>query len=305
MLSRKLQETDRLKSQPRSHVGSVWDVSQTAYCLSTMSFWDVYLFNSLLGLALVLVALLCGLVCAARGRRIFAEDLGGLGFATVFREATVTVLVVLSYTFLIKLIVSQFQVLSCFTLTPSAGESVSLLSFHPTESCWPEGYTGTAITLIVAYSAALCYLNGYVLYANRHRLGEFDVRIQYAFLYRGFTDKYYYWGFVLLMRRFTLEVIGTLVPQSFNPVRSSCLISIVLVVATTVHTRRQPFERESINILESASLATALLTIMCSLYLRTSMHERVRTSNTDFAHTSSAAESAIAFAAVANILLGG
>ena len=279
-----------------SHVGSVWDVGQTAYCFSALGFWDIYRFNSLLGPALLLVGLLCGLTCAARGRRIFAKDLGGLGFAAVFREATMTVLVVLAYTFLVKLIVTQFQVLSCFDLVPSVGDSSSLLAFNPTVSCWPEGYTGIAIILIVVYSAALCYLNGYVLYANRHRLDEFDVRIQYAFLYKGFTDKHYYWGFVLLMRRFALGVIGTLLPQSYNAVKSSCLVSVVLIVSTTVHTREQPFEQESINALESASLAIALLTILCSLYLRTSYN--------DFTHTSLEAESVTAFAAIANILLG-
>lgn len=196
-----------------SHVGSVWDVGQTAYCFSKLGFWDIYRFNSLLGPALLLVGLLCGLTCAGRGRRIFAKDLGGLGFAAVFREATMTVLVVLAYTFLVKLIVTQFQVLSCFDLVPSVGDSFSLLAFNPAVSCWPEGYTGIAIILIVVYSTTLCYLNGYVLYANRHRLGEPDVRIQYAFLYKGFTDKHYYWGFVLLMRRFALGVIGCSLAQ--------------------------------------------------------------------------------------------
>ena len=63
-----------------------------------------------------------------------------------------------------------------------------------------------------------------------------------------------------------------------------------------VHTREQPFEQESINALESASLATGLLTILCSLYLRTSYN--------DFTHTSLEAESVTAVAAIANILLG-
>lgn len=87
-----------------------------------------------------------------------------------------------------------------------------------------------------------------------------------------------------------------MVPQSYNVVKSSCLVSVVLIVSTTVHTREQPFEQESINALESASLATGLLTILCSLYLRTSYN--------DFTHTSLEAESVTAVAAIANILLG-
>ena len=90
-------------------------------------------------------------------------------------------------------------------------------------------------------------------------------RMRLGFLTSGYSDEYYYWEIVLLMRKTLIVLMLTFLAPVSSGVQSLTAI-LVFVLFFMIQIKLKPFYDDSLNNMETISLFVLIMTIYCGLY---------------------------------------
>ena len=76
----------------------------------------------------------------------------------------------------------------------------------------------------------------------------------YAYLFKGYKSRYFYWEFIIVLRKLLVLVISIAFVGGANVPAQSSLLALVLVCLMLAHVLCQPFQDEHLNLVELLSL---------------------------------------------------
>jgi hypothetical protein len=91
-------------------------------------------------------------------------------------------------------------------------------------------------------------------------------REMFGFLYSGYEDDFYYWEFVIMIRKICFAVISVALKPYGVDIQTYCGI-LVLIGAYVSHAVNRPFLSDDLDDLENGALVTSFLTLYGGLYL--------------------------------------
>ena len=95
---------------------------------------------------------------------------------------------------------------------------------------------------------------------------RFKVRL--GFLTAGYSDTYFYWEIILLMRKTLIVLMIVFLSAVSSGVQSLSSI-LVLTIFFMIHRKVQPYYDPALNYMETLSLFVIILTIYAGLYYQT------------------------------------
>eukprot|EP00455_Lapot_gusevi_P014332 TRINITY_DN17119_c0_g1_i5.p1 TRINITY_DN17119_c0_g1~~TRINITY_DN17119_c0_g1_i5.p1 ORF type:complete len:634 (+),score=97.92 TRINITY_DN17119_c0_g1_i5:441-2342(+) len=135
--------------------------------------------------------------------------------------------------------------------------------------CWSQGHLlwvfFLAFPMFFLYVVGIPLLAIYVLKRSSHKLDEFRVMYKYAFLYRGYGEKWYFWEVVVILRKVLLVLISVFFSSDIKLQSSLALLLVTLCLMLQLFAN--PFVLPILNYLELSFLWTAFLTFFLGQYL--------------------------------------
>lgn len=162
---------------------------------------------------------------------------------------------------------SSLQVYPCVEVEPG-----SLWLLHDMRiACWQGDHSayalGVALPAILVWCVATPLLFWALLYRQRRNLNN-PVNIRrIGFLYSGYHPRFYFWEFVVVLRKSVMVIIANLMVTVQN--KAQCLVALsALWLFLVLQYKATPFETHRFNRTEFLSLLSSLVTVVAgSLYL--------------------------------------
>lgn len=154
------------------------------------------------------------------------------------------------------------QIFQIFNCTDFAGDKYladdySLSCDTPLYKTYRDG----AIAMIFVYVIGIPALGFTILFFNRDKLETESVKRKYRFLFEGYSANAYFWEFVIIVRKILLVAVVVFLKEA--PFKSVYAGVWLLGIALMINVWVQPFEKSTLQLLETSSLAV----LFCSLLL--------------------------------------
>eukprot|EP00948_MAST-09A_sp_MAST-9A-sp1_P004214 g4214.t1 len=159
------------------------------------------------------------------------------------------------------------QVLAFFQCIPVQQLGKSFLAADIDITCGSPEHdsmlTSLAIPALLLYIIGIPLTAVILLFKNRHNLDEEETRETLGFLYANYHIPY--WEVVVIGRLVMLATIS--VVYESNPSMQATLGLQILFVSLIAHVLNEPFTSKSLNLVETYSLATSVLSLSCGSLL--------------------------------------
>ena len=138
-------------------------------------------------------------------------------------------------------------------------------------ACWETEHRnyafGVALPAIIVWTVAVPVIFFALVFRQRKNLHD-NVNIRrIGFLYAGYHPHFFYWEFVVVLRKSLMVMIANLMLTEQSIIQAEMAIGVVWVF-TILQYREMPFETRRFNRTESLSLSTSLVTVITgALYL--------------------------------------
>ena len=162
---------------------------------------------------------------------------------------------------------SSLQMYPCVEVEP--GSTWLLHDMHI--ACWEGDHRLFAFAVALPSILIWCILTPFIfwllLFRQRYNLSDqLNVR-RIGFLYSGYHQHFYYWEFVVVLRKSLMVIVANLMVTTQSKVQSQVAIS-VLWFFVILQYKEMPFETRRFNRTEFLSLFSSLVTVICgALYL--------------------------------------
>lgn len=191
-----------------------------------------------------------------------------LRYIQVHFMSTLIVLVILLHTSISNTLLS---LLSCKSIN---GKYYNTVDYN--SECFAGPHLETLYNIglpgIVFWCFTIPFFIFYRMFANRARLDEHDTKIKYKTLFAGYTDKFYYWEFYIILRKFCVKLMA-LILVSTDVTVQGLGIMMVLVFALVAHLKYNPYEKEEINRLEFYSIMTLIIFVAGGIVFSTGISD--------------------------------
>ncbi|CDW79545.1 UNKNOWN [Stylonychia lemnae] len=135
--------------------------------------------------------------------------------------------------------------------------------------CWSPEHTFysyfVALPCIIVWGLGIPFFALVILIKQRMKLENFDTRQKYGFLYRGYRKEYFYWEIVIMYRKI-LIIFTSVFVSNFGIIAQALIIFFALIVFLMINFKKQPFNTQILNDLETLSLITSMITIYCGIF---------------------------------------
>lgn len=163
---------------------------------------------------------------------------------------------------LTKLMLSDF---SCREVLP--GEL--WLTVDLAQRCWDSAHVREVLTVVlpglIVWGFGLPALALGFLVKCRAQLTDKVISLEFSFLYKGYTEKWFYWEFVILYRKVAL-ICSAVFFNSVSTLVQALSVLAVLLICLFLQLAVSPFAVSNFNLLEVKSLLVSLVTIYSGLY---------------------------------------
>ena len=105
----------------------------------------------------------------------------------------------------------------------------------------------------------------FALFKHQDKLDTIEVMEKYAFLYKGYQVKYWYWEAVILARKLALAAM-TVFMASSTPFMQGLSAVFIVTMALIVQTTYNPYESDTLNRLEAFGLLCGAMTLYLGLW---------------------------------------
>lgn len=95
----------------------------------------------------------------------------------------------------------------------------------------------------------------FFMFKNRKNLNERDTKIKFKTLFAGFSERLFFWEFLIFARKFLIRLIAILLISSGVSIQGLGIM-VVLVLALVAHLMYLPYEKKEINSLEFFCIIT-------------------------------------------------
>jgi hypothetical protein len=165
---------------------------------------------------------------------------------------------------------SSLQLFPCVEV-----EAGSLWLLHDMHiACWEGKHTsyalGVALPAIFIWCLATPLVFLTLLYRQRKNLNDSDNIRRIGFLYSGYHPKFYYWEFVVVMRKSIMVVVANIMVTATSHAQSQVAI-IILWFFTILQYKKTPFEGRRFNRIEFLSLVSSLVTVIAGALYQTDL----------------------------------
>lgn len=94
------------------------------------------------------------------------------------------------------------------------------------------------------------------------------VRKQFSYIINGFRKEYYYWEFVILVRKQIIVLVASIL-TSQGPIEQLAFIAIILFLSQVITSKYRPFFNYHLNLLEKTSISCQFVTAIVLLFFST------------------------------------
>ncbi|OMJ70216.1 hypothetical protein SteCoe_31873 [Stentor coeruleus] len=115
----------------------------------------------------------------------------------------------------------------------------------------------------------------YSLYKKRNALDQNEVKVKFKTLFDGYTPGFYYWEFLIILRKFSIRLITILLLSAGITVQGLGIL-IILLLALVTHMKFQPYEKQSINKLEFYCIILLNLSIIFGILFTTDINQIIK-----------------------------
>jgi len=123
------------------------------------------------------------------------------------------------------------------------------------------------IPLVVLFVLGIPIVGFLLLFLNRHKI-EYDnaaFKEKFGFLYNGYKIAFWYWEFIVVLRKMALVSVSVYFSESQN---IQALMAVLLcTIALTVHSAGRPFVHTTLNVMEFLSLVSSFCTFFWGQFL--------------------------------------
>ena len=137
--------------------------------------------------------------------------------------------------------------------------------------CWTSSHLLWVVTTGVITISLWGLIMPLIIFINVKRKKQRILRfegtgaLKYSFIVFGYREEVYYWEFVILIRKYLVLIIITSV-AGFSKGSQFILIMFVILVASLLHNKYQPYESPKLNQLETVSLFSIQIFVVACLY---------------------------------------
>jgi hypothetical protein len=150
-----------------------------------------------------------------------------------------------------------FQFVRCYSI-----DNQKALVYDTTQACWTGDHLVLFITfgipLFVLYVFGVPFAGLYFLLNHRHELRSEEVQAKFGFIYRDYSEKYFFWEIIVTFRKATLIVIAVFSASGQASVTLFWAL-LVCVCFLTLQLAFSPFSSKVVNRLEVLSLTNSFL----------------------------------------------
>ena len=193
---------------------------------------------------------------------------------TALRQKVISSLVMILFIIhpsLTKVMLAEF---SCREILPGELWLTSDLS----KRCWESGHFKEILTVVLpgllVWGFGLPSLALGVLIKARAHLTDNMISLQFSFLYKGYTEKWFFWEFVILYRKVAL-ICSAVFFNSVSTMIQALSVLAVLLICLFLQLAVKPFAMPNFNTLELKSLFVSLITIYAGLYFEANSMNQV------------------------------
>ena len=120
--------------------------------------------------------------------------------------------------------------------------------------------------ILVCFSAPLTML--LAISKNKRKLDEVGERLKYGFLYNGYKERFYYWEFIIILRKLFIILFFVFISRVSIPIQALCTF-IVILLSFLLQLKFEPYSIYQLNILELLSILVSAVTIYSGIFFLT------------------------------------
>jgi hypothetical protein len=178
---------------------------------------------------------------------------------------TVIVQLFFFYPSLIRL---DFLTFFCTELEKDNFYLTSYMNIH----CWESTHLIFTLTVALPSIVTFCISFPLVLLVslrkNSENLQDESQKLKYGFLYNGFSDKFYYWVFLVILRKLLIIIFFVFFSRISVPIQALCTF-VVILISFLLQLRFQPYINSQLNTLELMSILVTAVTIYSGIFFLT------------------------------------
>lgn len=184
---------------------------------------------------------------------------------SVLRDKYITSITILLFAMYPLVTRTSFSAFNCMQIQPSEWWLRENLGLR----CWDAVHSriafGAALPSILLWGLGIPIGAALLLKRKRRKLKNAIVKAQFGFLYLGFTEKMYYWEFLVLTRKVSLVAINVFLSPA-SPAVQGLLVFSLLSIALGLQLKSAPYLTQELNSLEVRNILVAEITIYCGLF---------------------------------------
>ena len=146
------------------------------------------------------------------------------------------------------------------------------LNSYMNVKCWSGSHLIFLLIVVIPSIILLCIGLPTILFVNiwknRTKLDEITEKLKYGFLYNGFKSDFYYWEFVIVIRKLLIIVIFVFISKISIPIQALCTF-LVILICFLLQLRLEPYSSAQLNLLEIMSITVTAVTIYSGIFFLT------------------------------------
>lgn len=199
------------------------------------------------------------------------------------KELLLITFLVTSFYFWPAMVTAAFQTLHCFDIGPQKGYEALRLYVDPTIDCSSgthKAYFSMGIATLSILGFLLPALLWFKVWRNKNALNNENSLKPFGFFIQGYSEQYYYWEFLVLIRKMAL-VASSVFLVRYLP-HMCVTLSVIIGISIVLQLKYSPFKDKVLNKLELNSLFCLAIIAYGSLY---HLNSRDKISTTIFVAT--------------------
>lgn len=221
-------------------------------------------FYTILGIYTILPIILSIIISLSWGIAYLISSIKGSSIDHLFSKIICTLIV--TFFFLYPFIIEHaFQAFSCTEIE----EGEYWLNYDLSIRCWDDDHLkyalGMGLPIIIIWGVLTPTLSFILLIHHKRSMDTLKTKLKFGIIYFGFSDKRYYWEFMILFRKLVLITLSVFV-GNYSRNAQALMILAALIVYLYIQLKCEPYATKDLNSLETYYILVSAVTVYTGLY---------------------------------------